>query len=304
MHDERSPGVVIAVATYRRQALLEELLASLATLDVKDERVHVLVVDNDQGESSRGVCQAHFRSLPLSYAVEARKGIAHVRNALVREARKLAPEYLVFVDDDQWVEPNWLSALLETAQNYDADVVAGPVVPVFDDQAPNWVVRGRFFERARHATGTSIRFAGAGNLLVRANLLFQADAPFDVRFNSGGEDTHLTERLHYAGATMVWCDQAVSYERVPGARTSVAWLLQRHFRRGVIIARCARLVESGPRRVTARLAKSIGSIGAGVLIAPGIVFDTRVNGVRSLIRIAYGLGGLVGLAAGGGSGRQ
>src|SRR5690606_31942716 len=90
--------------------------------------------------------------LDVQYRVEERQGIPFARNAVL-EAFQEFGDVLAFVDDDEEVTSSWLSRLLTTWSSTGADVVAGPVLPLFEEEPPSWVVRGGLFNRKRMATG-------------------------------------------------------------------------------------------------------------------------------------------------------
>src|SRR5262249_61037764 len=123
---------------------------------------------------------------------------------------------------------SWLDGLVFVQARENADVGAGPVLPRFDELPPAWVERGRFFVRPRYRTGHPLAVAGAGNVLVRTDVLSEQSGPFAPQFAlSGAEDTHLFMRLQRLGARMVWADEAVVDERVPKTRLNVKCGLQR-----------------------------------------------------------------------------
>ena len=101
-----------------------------------------------------------YLRIPITYEVEPNRGVSFARNRSVRMAGEC--DYVGFVDDDEFVEENWLDELLNAQVLYNADVVLGPVLPAFDYEPPVWIKKGRFFERPRHPTGTSIRLWAYG----------------------------------------------------------------------------------------------------------------------------------------------
>ena len=101
---------LIAIATYRRPAGLRRLLDSLQVpLDTMS--ADVLVVDNDVEESGRTIAVGH--AVEPTYVVERKAGIAEARN---RALQHFTDRYraIIFVDDDEWVSPGWLSTLTAT----------------------------------------------------------------------------------------------------------------------------------------------------------------------------------------------
>jgi succinoglycan biosynthesis protein ExoM len=226
--------VTIGVLTFRRpddlRAVLPALLEQAAEVDGPHHRVDVLVVDNDATGSARPVVEA-LASPRVRYVVEAAPGIAAARNRVLDEAS--GSDLLVFIDDDERPHPHWLRLLLETRVRFDAHVVAGAVVSDFDGVLDAWIGAGDFFRRRRLPTGTPIRVAATNNLLLDMALVRRLGLRFDPDFGlTGGSDTLFTRGLAAAGATMVWCDEAVVTDHVPASRMTRDWVLRRAFRSG------------------------------------------------------------------------
>lgn len=292
--------VAVCIATYRRPEWLRRLLEALGRQEFAggEPEVSIVVVDNDAAGSAREVAEACAGRLrwPLRYAVEPERGISAARNRAVRMAGDAA--WIAWVDDDEEPEPRWLDALLRAAAEHGADAAAGPVLPRFQAPPPAWVLRGGFFDRPRHATGTPLEYAGTGNVVVRTEV-FRAlgDPPFDPALGlTGGSDTLFFLRARLAGFRLVWADEAVAYETVPPERVKVGWLLRRAYRTGSAWAACERRVRPGARTAVVRTAKGLGWMarGAGTLALAAV--RGPAAGVEGLRRIFRGAGNLAGVA--------
>lgn len=288
--------VVVCALTYRRPEGLARLLRALAQLTVPEAAgdLGIVIVDNDPDGSGGAVVEAHRATVPfpIHYCVEPRRGIATARNRAIAEAGDTS--IVVFIDDDEWPEPDWLVQLLATMERTGADVVTGPVLPVFEDGAPGWVIRGGFFDRPRFADGAPISWATSSSVAIRTSVL--GDDPFDARFNlTGGEDTHLFQRLRLAGASIVWADHAVVHELIPTTRTTPSWLIRRQYRRGQTLSTCLVLLEDGMARKCKRLLRATVEVGSGLAIAATSVVKGRVAVVRGAQRVAFGSGLVTGL---------
>jgi len=225
---------MIAVATYKRPDLLCDLLSSLEASTNQEFRV--VIVDNDPSRSAREV--ALGSPLRIEYVVEPTPGIAAARNAALDRIAE-SDDFILFVDDDERVDPIWLDALLRVQTNEQADVIAGPVISVFAPNAPSWILKGGFIQRARFATGDSVLSPATNNTLVRVEYLRSLGMPhFSESFSmTGGSDTEYFRRLRAAGAKMVWCNEALVYEDVPPNRATFAWIWRRGIREGNVSGR-------------------------------------------------------------------
>lgn len=260
--------ISICVCTCRRPALLARLLDSLADQQGVSE-LHVVVVDNDPAGSARPVVEqagACHPELAIDYAIEPIPGISFARNRSVAMARG---ELVAFIDDDEEAELHWLEQLLATLRQSGADAVLGPVLPVYPEGTPAWVVRSGFFERPRCATGTALAAnqCRMGNVLIRRHWL--GDTPFDPALaRSGGEDSDFFLRIVAAGARVVWCDSASVSELVPPERQKLGWMLARSLRSATTYWR---LVNPG-RPWLARFGSALlGVVAGGAFALAGLL---------------------------------
>lgn len=228
------PHLSVCICTYRRADLLRRLLESLERQETRDTfTFSVVIADNDAGRSAEPVVQAWSKHSPLRivYCSEPTKNIALVRNKAVEHA---TGDYIVFVDDDEFAVPAWLSELLQTCERTSAAGVLGPVRPHFDTPPPAWLIKGRFCERPEHPTGTVLSWENCrtGNVLFRRSILEGVAEPFRREFGTGGEDQDFFRRMSEKGCVFVWCNEAVAYETVPPSRWTRSFLLSRALLRG------------------------------------------------------------------------
>lgn len=292
--------ISICVATYRRPLGLERLLAALGRLEFAKcptPEIEIIVVDNDPQGSARPICDAAAHGSPhaLIYVEEPTRGISAARNRAVATASP-ASKYVAFIDDDEFPEPPWIDALLAAAASFSADVVAGPVVPEFEEEPPRWIVEGRFFERPRYEDGSAIERVSTANVFVSAQVFKLFPQPFDSRFGlSGGEDSHFFEQLRRAGYRMVWAEGAVVREVIPPARVRTAWLLQRSYRGGNAWTRSALVLDPSASTVARRLTAGLVRGGGGIVRLIAGLVRGRVPIVRALQRICLGTGAVTGV---------
>jgi succinoglycan biosynthesis protein ExoM len=292
-------SVAVCALTFRRPAGLRALLDGLRALDPPSDgsSVRLVIVDNDEEATGEEVIrQAGPFPWPLTYEVESRRGIAQGRNRAVRLARAAGADVVVFLDDDEVPEPDWLDQLLAVHHDTGADIVTGPVVPVFDEQPPRWVEAGRFFERPRYPTGRRIHYARTSNVLIAMPVFGDEDEPFAEWFGlSGGDDTHFFLRARLAGRRIVWADEATVSEAIPASRVDARWLVKREYRRGNTLSICLRDLMDSPGRRARRAAQGVLRLVQGGLLLLAAPVRGRAGAVQALQRVALGAGLLSGL---------
>ncbi len=310
--DDGPLRVTVALLTFRRPADLAEALP-LVLDQIRDVppgcTVDVLVVDNDPAGTGGPVVRALDGSpgrapggAPggdrVRHVVEPEPGIAAGRNRVLDETA--GSDLLVFLDDDERPHPGWLAGLLATRARTGAAAVAGAVVSGFDGPLDPWITAGRFFDRRRLPTGTRIDTAATNNLLLDLRVTRRLGLRFDPGLGlSGGSDTAFTRSLTRAGELMVWCDEAVVTDRVPTARMTRRWVLNRAWRMGnssTVVD--VRLAGGARSRLAARgqgCAKGVPrALGGAARFGVGLVTRSTEQRSRGLRTAARGAGMVAG----------
>lgn len=293
--------VSICIATYKRQALLEQLLLSLQALTFKKipaPDVEIIIVDNDAAASARETVTRWqgMSRWPIHYDVEQKSGVTYTRNRTIQNAADDS-DFIAIIDDDEQACPEWLEALIQTKEAYQADIVGGPILPVFQSSSvPGWIQKGGFFNPPNYQTGQILHVAFTNNVLLPAQYLKQMAQVFDERFAiGGGEDTHLFMRLHQAGLKIVWSAEAIAYESIPASRTTFEWLVRRNYWGWSIYSLVEKELYPSLKSQFIRFCKGLGLIGMGLLtLLPTLVLG-KYRFCQSCIRIAQGVGTLMGL---------
>jgi succinoglycan biosynthesis protein ExoM len=224
----------VCICTYKRPDWLSRLLRDLAKQETRGQfTFEIVVVDNDTAESARSVVAELAQRLPIHivYAAEPRRSISHARNLTLAQA---SGDAIVFIDDDEFPQENWLLNLYESWINSKAAGVLGPVRPSFDESAPEWVKKGGFYDRPGYATGRVMSWeeCRTGNVLFGRNIIKGIDPVFLPEFGTGGGDVDFFRRMMAAGHKFIWCQEAVVFEIVPPNRWDRGVMIKRALLRG------------------------------------------------------------------------
>ena len=297
-------GLTIAIPTYRRpdavvcavRGALAQAAAAAGAAGVSGDAAEVVVIDNDPSASARSAVSALRADAPegvgLRYVVEARPGVAAVRNRALDEA---TGRLLLFIDDDEEPESGWLAALLATFADTRPAAVAGLVVPVYDSEPDAWVRAGAFFERRTWPTGTLRPVAATNNLLLDLRFVRDHGLRFDEAFGAtGGEDTLFTRRLVAAGGEIRWCDDARVRDHVPVARLGREWILRRQRTHAATAVRVD-LALAGPGLHVAGRTRALGGGLMRVLLGSartglGLLSGSLTHRARGARLVARGRG--------------
>ncbi len=191
-------------------------------------RIIVIVVDNDAQQSAHAAFQQAITELPVPayYYVQPERGLSAVRNALLERALAHKATHIAFIDDDEHAPPMWLTSMLDGLRFYQADIIAGPVLPIRDGRiVPTLNTR---------PSGSRLQYPSSGNVVFDLRLASELDLRFDRRFDfTGGEDTDFFNRATKQGATAVWLADGILYTVVTPERARLPYRLYYPLRCGI-----------------------------------------------------------------------
>jgi GT2 family glycosyltransferase len=235
-----SVETVICVPTFRRPEHLRLTLESLSSQRTT-RRFAVMIVENDAGANEGARVAAQFLNtgrLQGLCIVEPRQGNCQAINAAFETAQQAFPQarHFLMIDDDEIASPDWLERMVHAAETTGAEVIGGPVWPVFVDTMKQGLERHPAFRPAYETSGPVPVIYGSGNCLITRPVFARLGSPaFDLQFNFlGGGDTDFFIRTRLAGMKFHWVAEAVIHETVPDSRTEPRWLALRGLRIGAI----------------------------------------------------------------------
>ena len=226
--------IAVCILTYKRMEGIRKALLSLSHQRQDRalfELVKIVVVDNDVNGEVESLCSAMapLVGTEILYQAEHRKGISYGRNTAVAGAIADV-DCIAFLDDDEEACADWLYELVCAMAATGADIVTGNINSILGPGTPDWVAKGRFYDRFAHRDLDRIDYARTGNVLIRSGV-FHDCGRFDEKFAlTGGEDTVFFRGAHAAGKTIVWSSKALVHETVEENRCNVKWILTRAFR--------------------------------------------------------------------------
>lgn len=197
----------------------------------------LLVINNNSTDNTDEVIASFSQLLPIVRIFEASPGLSHARNAAVARA---SGEYIVWTDDDVFVDEGWLSAYIRAFQAYPhASIFGGPIAPCFEGSPPAWLMRAWPSLMNAYATrdlGVKIiPLSRDGNHLpYGANFAIkmseQAQRRYDPRLGVRpghtllGEETQLIVSILAAGGHGWWVPDAAVRHWIPRSRQTLKYV--------------------------------------------------------------------------------
>ena len=205
--------VTVVVPTSGRARYLEVTLESLRAQSAAVAH-EVLVVDDGSSDGTGAVAERFGARLARHGE---RRGLNAARNTGLREA---AGDLIAFVDDDVFVPPGWLAALVDGAARHpEAEAFGGPIRARFEGHAPRSCGR-------EHPPITTLdlgpedrdaEMVWGANFAVRRSAVDRI-GEFDESFDRGhGDEEDWLMRLRASGGRIAYLAAAgLDHRRAPG----------------------------------------------------------------------------------------
>lgn len=231
-----TPTFSVILPTFNRVEIVEETLRRLLRCDYPDAGFEIIVADNSSDETPQMVervarsARARVELLRSEHRLPAVK-----RNEALRAA---SGDFVLFINDDLWVRPDFLRQHLHTHQSHDAPVaVLGKV-----EQSPTmpttpfikWYQPFAYHElEGREGQALPYRYSWSMNLSLPRTEMLQRNLVFHEDWSEiGHEDVELGYRWTSAGYALVYNPRAWGEHYHPHTLRS-ACRLQRSIGRGL-----------------------------------------------------------------------
>ena len=133
-------GVSVIICCHNSAQELPQTIQHLAVQQVSSDVLwEVLIIDNASTDDTAQVAQSCWPETapaPLKVVHEPNLGLINARYRALAEAKY---EILSFIDDDNWVCPNWVQTASEVmSQHPEVAACGGHNIPEFDGEKPWW----------------------------------------------------------------------------------------------------------------------------------------------------------------------
>ncbi len=224
------PTVTIVVLNYNGIEHLKECFPSLVQIDYPRERLELMLVDNASTDASVEFTRTHYPQIRIVQS-ETNRGWGAGNNL---GARHTTSQYVIFLNNDMWVQPGFVRGLVAAMQS-------GPTVACASAKILNWDgTQFDFAGAAAHFSGLAYQvgwrqpfqvdqfttvepllFPCGGAMMVDRQVFLEAGG-FDEDFFIYYDDLDLGWRLWIMGFQVVFAPDAVVYHRHHGTMQAVA----------------------------------------------------------------------------------
>ena len=225
------PDVLFTVLNYNGWE--ETLLCIPAILKQTYQNFHILLIDNGSADESLEKLKEYENHDKITFHKEpVNTGFSGGVNIGIRQAIKEDYPYIVLLNNDAVIAPDWLEILMNTMERTGASVTTGLMLESsgkkIDSSGDSYSRWGLPFPRQRdelteNARDSEYVFGGTAGASLYKTKLFRDIGLFDEKFFAYFEDTDISFRAQLAGHTvyyektaLVYHDHGTTSSKIPG----------------------------------------------------------------------------------------
>ncbi|WP_299550644.1 glycosyltransferase family 2 protein [uncultured Tateyamaria sp.] len=225
--------ITVAALTRKRPRMLATLLDSYGAMMLPENcEVQCLIVENDETDASRYVVDQASQlanGLTVTYVLDTELGIPFGRNRAAKEAIAWGANLLTFVDDDEFVDREWLVEIVARYRKTGAALIGGPVlIPASQEDLTrlerifHQELTDHYVQRAEGAIPAAEQGRASpvtNNWLGETKLFTEHGIWFDetLRF-TGGSDSRFFHTARDMGLHLDWAPKAIVYATMSADR--------------------------------------------------------------------------------------
>lgn len=240
----------IIIPTYNGGGRLEKCLLHLALLKNPKDDFEIIVIDNGSTDNTKLICESFNNKFNnLEYFYDATPGLLTGRHVGATESKG---EILCFIDDDSFVDKNWLLGIEKTFSNPEVVLAGGPNTPYYEEKQTKWLKYfwtstpyGNYMGELslidfyKKEMKVPTWFVFGCNFIIKKDILFKYGGfnpdcmPPTLQRLQGDGETALSLKLQAAGYMAHYNPQIKNNHLVPRSRMTLEYFKKRAFYQGV-----------------------------------------------------------------------
>lgn len=232
------------ICTYNREEYISQTLCCLAENHSCTDDYEIILVDNNSTDSTASLCkkfEVEHPNVRYSYFLETQQGLSYARNRGVKEANG---DILVFLDDDAFVQENYVSNLINHLKtNSEIKAFGGKITPFYESGVePKWMSKWSYswvsaidYSDTVTCFGENAYPIGA-NMGIRKDLISQFDG-FNTELGRtgknmmAGEEKDMWSKVRAKGIDIYYLPDVAVKHCIPERRTTTDYIIR--FAQGV-----------------------------------------------------------------------
>ena len=216
----------LVIATYNNATSLARTLKSVAEQDAASASWECIVVNNASTDNTNSCVEAlikEYSHINLRFVEESKQGLSHARNKGIAESKG---DIIAFIDDDETINKEFISAYIDLFKNHGAFAAAGAVEVRYDSRRPKWM--SKYTEKMignpinlsnKIVTITHSTTPAGGNMAFNREI-FNLYGGFDTDLGRkgsellGGEENDIFARIRNLGERVFYTPYAIVYHHI------------------------------------------------------------------------------------------
>ena len=285
--------ISVIVCTYNRDKYIYECLHRLAD-NHSTEQWELLLIDNNSTDLTASEChrfEEDCQPTNYRYIIERQQGLSYARNRGMQEAKG---DWFVFLDDDAFVQPDYIQTLANYISSLpDMHAFGGRIMPFYEDgTAPKWLCKwNRSWLSAIDKGDNVCLFSGAeypigANMGIRADFakqcgLFNTTLGRSGKNLIGGEEKDYFNRLKALDAKIYYLPDIEVEHCIPPSRTTYDYI--RRLGAGIGSSERLRTLDIGKTVYAKRLCSEAVKWAGTICLATIYALSFKPDCAKSLI---------------------
>ena len=199
----------------------------------RDKYIYNVLKSNNSTDDTEKECirfQSDYPEVKFRYFLETAQGLSFARNRGIKESRG---EILLFLDDDSFVQKDYLVNLVRNLEDYpDADAFGGKITPLFESGVtPEWLAKWNKSWISAIDLGNRVKLFKKGKYPIGANMgirrsCLEAVGDFNTKLGRsrknlmGGEEKDIFNRIRNQGGKIYYFPDVEVQHIIPPSRTT------------------------------------------------------------------------------------
>lgn len=228
--------ISVIVCTYNREHYIERNLDSLSRQSLSVENYEIIIINNNSTDNTGTICESFINNQPelqFAYFNEQNQGHSYARNRGIKESKG---EYLAFIDDDAFVDFDYVKNIVEFfSKNQKVAAIGGKIIPIYEDEEPKWMTKYLLPLVAGLDMGNSPKEFPGMQFPIGANMAYRTEIFKELgNFNTelgrkgtgleGGDEKDMIYRLRKAGKKVWYVPEVLVEHIIPAKRTQSEYI--------------------------------------------------------------------------------
>lgn len=213
-------------------------------------KYEVIIIQNSNDENIEKTVETFKDKIPnLRFLKEENQGLVYCRH---RGAKEAQGEIICYLDDDSFVDENWLCEIEETFLDKNVIIAGGNNLPKYEVRPPKWLKYfwvetqyGKYLDKLSLINFRNVEqkvptwFVFGCNFIIRKDIIFKYGGfcpdtiPFNMIKYRGDGETTLSYKLNNNGHFALFNPKILIQHFVPSKRTTIEYFKKRGYCQGI-----------------------------------------------------------------------